>query len=103
VDDIQPFNGRFAGGFMEKDCCFQLYIDGKITDSGPITKEEGLMLLMEHKQQFVDACIRGKLAEMALWINMADESSFRETHVHIHSDDMIVRDGELYEQVRVAF
>jgi len=40
---------------------------------------------------------------MVLWINMIDEASFCETHTHLHSDDIIVRDGEIYELKQISF
>jgi hypothetical protein len=84
------------------DCSFQYYADGQmVEDTGLITKDEGLRLIEKYKDDFADHCKLGHVAEMALWIEMNTEDDYRKTHLHIHSDDMIFKDGDLYELKRV--
>lgn len=85
-----------------QNCSFQYYADGKmVADTDLITKKEGLELIKKHEDDFTNHCKLGHVAEMALWIEMNTENDHRKTHLHIHSDDMIFRDGYLYELKRV--
>jgi hypothetical protein len=85
-----------------KNCAFQYYADGKmIEDTGLITKKEGLAFINKYKDDFTNHCKLGHVAEMALWRSMEGDGDYRKTHLHIHSDDMIFRDGELYELTKV--
>lgn len=85
-----------------QNCSFQYYADGKmVKDTGLITNEQGLELIKKYQDDFTNHCKLGHVAEMALWIEMNTADDYRKTHLHIHSDDMIFRDGYLYELRRV--
>lgn len=88
---------------MEKNCSFQIYLDGNFAELNPITKEEGLRLLERHRNDFIRACKDGEECEIALWINMAHSSDYNEKHVHINSNDVIIKNGTPYTLVPFNF
>jgi len=89
---------------MKKDCAFQYATDDGIIyyDTDLITRDEAEKLFSDNIRDFMDKMEEGRRPEMAIWINMKDSSSYGETAKHWHADDMLIKDGELYEIVKVS-
>jgi hypothetical protein len=86
---------------MEKNCAVQYATDdGRIyVDTDLITREEAEKIFSDNIEDFKEKMEQGRRPEIALWINMKDSGSYGETAKHWHADDMILKDGRLYELV----
>ena len=81
---------------MEKNCAFQYY-DGRIVkvDRFSLTLEEAKQLWNDNYEDMVNHVMDGDDIEVAIWINMANDSDYRETLIHLSSPS--VKDGTLWE------
>ena len=79
-----------------KHCAFQYYNGYKVVcDKYSLTLEEAKELWNEHYADMVKRTTDGDEIEVAIWINMQNDSDYRETLVHLSSPE--IRNGKLYE------
>ena len=79
-----------------KHCAFQYY-NGRsvVCDRYALTLEEAKELWNEYYTDMVEKTTDGEDIEVAIWINMKDDSDYRETLIHLSAPE--VRNGKLYE------
>jgi hypothetical protein len=85
----------------EKNCAFQ-YAAEKwsgmevVEDKTGITLTEAKALFNKYYPQMVAISEQGERIEVAIWVNMAHESDYNETLIHLNSPE--VKDGYLTER-----
>ena len=79
-----------------RHCAFQYYNGRKVVcDKYNLTLEEAKDLWNEHYDDMVEKTTDGEDIEVAIWINMQNDSDYLETLVHLSSPE--IRNGKLYE------
>jgi hypothetical protein len=79
-----------------RHCAFQYYNGRKmVSDKHSLTLEEAKELWNEYYADMVENTTDGEEIEVAIWINMQNDSDYRETLVHFSSPE--IRNGKLYE------
>ena len=79
-----------------RHCAFQYYNGYKVVcDKYSLTLEVAKELWNEHYADMVKRTTDGDEIEVAIWINMQNDSDYRETLVHLSSPE--IRNGKLYE------
>ena len=79
-----------------RHCAFQYYNGRKVVcDKYNLTLDEAKELWNEHYADMVEKTTDGEEIEVAIWINMRNDSDHRETLVHLSSPE--IRNGKLYE------
>jgi hypothetical protein len=79
-----------------RHCAFQYY-NGRsvVCDKYALTLEEAKKLWNEHYADMLEKTTDGEDIEVAIWINMQNDSDYRETLIHLSAPE--VRNGKLYE------
>jgi len=78
------------------NCAFQYYDGNKVvSDETKITLEEAKELWNKYYDDMVEKTTDGLDIEVAIWINMKNDSDYRDTLIHLSSPE--VRNGKLYE------
>lgn len=87
-----------------KNCVFQYATsDGVIYyDTDLITEEEANELFNDKLPDFIEKIEKGLCPEMAIWVDMDENFRFVKTSRHIYADDLLLKDGELYELVKIS-
>ena len=79
-----------------RHCAFQYYNGRKVvSDKYNLTLDEAKELWNEHYADMVEKTTDGEGIEVAIWINMQNDSDYRETLVHLSRPE--IRNGKLYE------
>ena len=79
-----------------RHCAFQYWNGRKmVEDKSELTLEEAKSLWNEHYADMVEKTEESEDIEVAIWINMQDESHYKETLIHLSAPE--VRNGKLYE------
>lgn len=79
-----------------RHCAFQYWNGRKmVEDKSELTLEEAKNLWNQHYADMVEKTEDSEDIEVAIWINMQDESDYRETLIHLSAPE--VRNGKLYE------
>jgi len=79
-----------------RHCAFQYYNGTKVVcDKYELTLKEAKKLWNEYYTDMVEKTTDNEDIEVAIWINMQNNSDYRETLVHLSSPE--IRDGKLYE------
>lgn len=79
-----------------RQCGFQYYDGNKVVcDKYNLTLEEAKQLWNEHYIDMVEKATDSEDVEVAIWINMKDDSDYRETLIHLSSPR--VKHGKLCE------
>jgi hypothetical protein len=86
---------------MKKNCAFQYASNRQIfNDTDLITKSEAIELFNKNLPDFIDKMQEldgyGNV-EMAIWCDMNSNTNYHKTLIHIHSDDCVIKNGNLYE------
>jgi len=82
----------------ERNCAFQYYNGRKIVvDVFNKTLTECKELFNYHYEDMVMSQMETGGIEVAIWINMNNESDYRETHIHL--SDPLIKDHRLCEVV----
>ena len=84
---------------MKRDCMFQYATRHRIyVNTGLITMDEAKKLFNKNKEDFLSRPV-DEDAEMVLWINCKDDSSYGESLYYWIADDFIVVDGGTYQKI----
>lgn len=92
-DNLIPVNANRMNMTEEKNCAFQ-YAHSRVTwssdpvfvrDTGLITRQEADELWRKYTPDFIEKLIAGLKPEMALWINMSDETHYHEKALYANS------------------
>lgn len=79
-----------------RHCAFQYWNGCKmIEDKSELTLNEAKNLWNTHYADMVEKTEESEDIEVAIWINMQDESDYQETLIHLSAPE--VRNGKLYE------
>ena len=79
-----------------RHCAFQYYNGTKVVcDKHTLTLEEAKDLWNEYYTDMVEKTTDNEDIEVAIWINMKDNSDYRDTLIHLSAPE--VRDGKLWE------
>lgn len=83
---------------MKKDCAFQYY-NGRtvVSDETNLTLDRAKELWNEHYDDMVVKTREGEEIEVAIWINMENDSDYGDTLIHLCSPN-VDDDGELWEK-----
>lgn len=80
-----------------EDCAFQLSINGRIVvDEVLITRPRANALWSQYKPEFVAAVERCDYAEVALWVEMINDTNFQRALFHIGSDECVMDGGKCF-------
>ena len=87
-----------------KDCAFQYATSNCIIreDTDLITRAEADALWAKYIPQFKQDVEAGIDPEMAIWIDMKNETDYHTTAEHWCGQDFTVRDGEMFMRVADA-
>jgi len=81
----------------EATCAFQYYARGRmVEDTGLITREEAETLWQNHKEDFKRMVEDEEEAEMALWVEMADDTNYHKTAKNMRADECVMRQGIMF-------
>ena len=79
-----------------RHCAFQYWNGRKmVEDKSELTLDEAKELWNTHYLDMVEKTEEGEDIEVAIWINMQNDSDYRETLIHLSAPE--VRNGKLYE------
>ena len=79
-----------------RHCAFQYWNGRKmVKDKSELTLVEAKNLWNEYYSDMVEKTEESDNIEVAIWINMKDESDYQETLIHLSAPE--VRNGKLYE------
>jgi len=85
-----------------RDCIFQYATERKIyEDTDLITKEEAEALWEKYLPKFKAQILDDDTPEMAIWINMASDTDFKETSKYFHYSDFEVIDGQVCSVIAI--
>lgn len=86
-----------------KDCYFQYATTRKIVeDTGLITRADAEEMWQKHIEMFKKDVEAGETPEMAIWINMENDTAFHTTASHWCGDEMVIENGTMYMKKAVA-
>ena len=87
-----------------KDCAFQYATgDGEIfEDTDLINRADAEELWQKYIPQFKEHVEEGRNPEMAIWIDMKNNSDYHTDIAHWCGDDFIMKDGKMYSTIPVA-
>lgn len=87
-----------------KDCAFQYATDDGtiLEDTDLISRDDAEELWQKYIPTFKKHLEEGRGPEMAIWIDMATPTSYKETSAHWCAEDFIIRDGKMFSVVSVA-
>ena len=87
---------------MKKDCAFQYATTREIiADADLITLDEAEALFEKYIPDFMNRLEKDEYPEMAIWVDMKNNTDYRTTSKYWHWSEMQIIDGELFECHRV--
>lgn len=89
---------------QKKDCVFQYATDdGEVwNDTALISRADAEALWQQNIEVFRMHLEQGRGPEMAIWVDMANDSDFHTMAAHWDSSNIVLRDGDLYRLERLG-
>lgn len=87
----------------QKNCAFQYALkDGTVLmDTALITIDEAWTLWVNYLPQFKEHLLRERSSEMVIWTDMNDRWDYHTMVKLLNSDNVIIKDGKMYQLVEV--